>query len=73
MALKTFGTNANNSLSAFVVGTDDITAAQVARLNHGIKGDPPGYSAPSGQAVQNMNIMLGFNEGAGTDQPAMFP
>ncbi|MCX7309133.1 MAG: N-acetyl-gamma-glutamyl-phosphate reductase [Afipia sp.] len=27
----------------------------------------------SGQAVQNMNIMLGFNEGAGTDQPAMFP
>jgi N-acetyl-gamma-glutamyl-phosphate reductase len=27
----------------------------------------------SGQAVQNMNIMLGFNEGAGIDQPAMFP
>ena len=54
MALKTFGTNANNSLSAFVVGTDDITAAQVALLNNGIKGDPPGYSAPSGQAVQNV-------------------
>lgn len=27
----------------------------------------------SGQAVQNMNIMLGFSEGAGIDQPAMFP
>ncbi|MBI3700610.1 MAG: N-acetyl-gamma-glutamyl-phosphate reductase [Afipia sp.] len=27
----------------------------------------------SGQAVQNMNIMLGFNEGVGIDQPAMFP
>lgn len=53
MALKTFGTNANNSLSAFVVGTDDITPAQVALLNIGIKGDPPGYGAPSG-AVQNV-------------------
>ncbi len=27
----------------------------------------------SGQAVQNMNIMLGFNESTGIDQPAMFP
>jgi N-acetyl-gamma-glutamyl-phosphate reductase len=27
----------------------------------------------SGQAVQNMNIMLGFNESAGLDQPALFP
>ncbi len=27
----------------------------------------------SGQAIQNMNIMLGFNESAGVDQPAMFP
>jgi N-acetyl-gamma-glutamyl-phosphate reductase len=27
----------------------------------------------SGQAVQNMNVMLGFAEGAGIDQPAMFP
>lgn len=39
MPLKTFGTNANNSLSAFVVGTDDMTAAQVALLNLGIKND----------------------------------
>jgi N-acetyl-gamma-glutamyl-phosphate reductase len=27
----------------------------------------------SGQAVQNMNVMLGFAEGTGIDQPAMFP
>jgi N-acetyl-gamma-glutamyl-phosphate reductase len=27
----------------------------------------------SGQAVQNMNVMLGFAEGSGIDQPAMFP
>lgn len=27
----------------------------------------------SGQAVQNMNILLGFNEALGIDQPAMFP
>jgi N-acetyl-gamma-glutamyl-phosphate reductase len=27
----------------------------------------------SGQAVQNMNLMLGFAEGTGIDQPAMFP
>ncbi|MES2750570.1 MAG: N-acetyl-gamma-glutamyl-phosphate reductase [Pseudomonadota bacterium] len=27
----------------------------------------------SGQAVQNMNIMLGFPETVGVDQPAMFP
>lgn len=27
----------------------------------------------SGQAVQNMNLMLGFAEAAGIDQPPMFP
>jgi N-acetyl-gamma-glutamyl-phosphate reductase len=27
----------------------------------------------SGQAVQNMNVMLGFAEAVGIDQPAMFP
>lgn len=27
----------------------------------------------SGQAVQNMNLMLGFTETAGIDQPALFP
>jgi len=27
----------------------------------------------SGQAVQNMNLVLGFPETAGIDQPPMFP
>jgi len=27
----------------------------------------------SGQAVQNMNLVLGFAETLGIDQPAMFP
>lgn len=45
MALRTLGTNANNSLSGFLVGTDDLTVADLALLNEGIRGDPPGYGA----------------------------
>lgn len=45
MALRTLGTNANNSLSGFLVGTDDLTVADLALLNNGIRGDPPGYGA----------------------------
>lgn len=45
MALRTLGTNANNSLQAFLVGTDDLTTADLALLNEGIRGDPPGYGA----------------------------
>lgn len=54
MAIKTLGTNANNSLSAFIVGTNDVIAADLATLNTQLRGDPPGYAAPSGQAVQNI-------------------
>lgn len=50
MALKTFGSNATTSLFAFVVGTDDIVPAQIALLNTALRGDPPGYKAPTGQA-----------------------
>lgn len=32
MALRTVGTNANNSLGGFLIGTDDLTAATVALL-----------------------------------------
>ena len=45
MALRTVGTNANNSLSAFVVGFNDLIPADVATLNVGILADPPGYGA----------------------------
>lgn len=33
MALRTLGTNANNSLGGFLVGTDDLTPATVALIN----------------------------------------
>lgn len=45
MALRTVGSNANNSLSAFVVGFNDLIPADVATLNLGIHADPPGYGA----------------------------
>jgi hypothetical protein len=46
MALRTIGTNANNSLSGFVVGVDEFPSgpggvgdANVALLNNGIRAD----------------------------------
>jgi hypothetical protein len=45
MALKTLGTNANNSLSGFIVGTNDVIAADVATLITQLRGDPPGWNA----------------------------
>jgi len=39
MALKTLGSAANNTLSAFVVGTNDFIPADVATYNLGIKDD----------------------------------
>ncbi len=45
MTLRTLGTNANTSLTAFVVGFNDLITADVATLNLGILGDPPGYNA----------------------------
>ena len=40
MALKTIGTTAQTSLSAFVVGPNDVIAADVATLITQIKADP---------------------------------
>lgn len=45
MALKTLGTNAATSLSAFIVGTNDVIAADVATMITQFRGDPPGYGA----------------------------
>jgi len=44
VALRTLGTNATTSLSAFVVGFNDTIAADLATLNLGIKRDPPGWN-----------------------------
>ncbi len=63
MALRTLGSNANNSLSAFLVGTDDLTAADLALLNIGIKADPPGYGA--WPAVGTTGLVTG----QGTNRP----
>lgn len=45
MALRTLGTAAAGTLSAFVVGFNDLIPADVATLNLGIHADPPGYGA----------------------------
>lgn len=63
MALRTIGTNANNSLSGFVVGFNDTIAADVAALNVALRGDPPGYAAWQEVAA------TGLVTGAGTNRP----
>lgn len=45
MALRTLGTNATTSLSAFVVGFNDTISADVATLITQLRGDPPGWGA----------------------------
>lgn len=63
MALRTIGTNATNSLSAFVVGFNDTIAADLATLNVGIRADPPGFAAYQKAAT------TGLVTGAGTNRP----
>lgn len=63
MALRTLGTDANNSLSAFLVGTDDLTPADLALLNEGIRSDPPGYGAWPQVST------AGLVENTGTNRP----
>jgi hypothetical protein len=45
MALKTLGSNANNSLQAFIVGANDVIPADVATMITQLRGDPPGWGA----------------------------
>jgi hypothetical protein len=59
MALKTFGTTANNSLQAFVVGPDDVVPAQIALLNGLVKRDMWAYGGgmgPLGTARQRIPV-----------------
>ena len=60
---RTIGTTASTSLVGFLVGTDDITIANIARLNEDIRGDPPGYGA--WPAVGSTGLVTGI----GTNQP----
>ena len=59
MALRTIGTNATNSLSGSVVGFNDTIAADLATLNLGIRGDPPGYNAWDVPATTGLVTGLG--------------
>lgn len=63
MATRTLGTNANNSLTAFVVGFNDTIPADIATLNLAIRGDPPGYGA------WNTVASTGLVTGTGTVRP----
>lgn len=63
MALRTLGSNANNSLSAFVVGFNDTIAADLAAINVALRGDPPGYGA------YNQVASTGLVTGTGTVRP----
>ncbi len=65
MALRTIGTNANNSLSGFVVGFNDTIAADLATLNTQLRADPPGYTN-TGQVAAT-----GLITGQGTNRPRL--
>jgi hypothetical protein len=65
MALRTIGTNATTSLSAFVVGFNDTIAADLATLNIGIKRDPPGWNAFTIPATTGL-ISVGGATGIGS-------
>lgn len=65
MALRTLGSNATTSLSAFVVGFNDTIAADVATLNTQLRGDPPGYNAVVVPAT------TGLAAGTGTNRPRL--
>ena len=66
MSLRTLGTNATTSLSAFVVGFNDVIAADLATLNVGIKGDPPGWRGPEAEVATT-----GLITGQGTIRPQL--
>lgn len=65
MALHTAGTNANTSLSAFLVGTNDTIAADVATMLTQLFGDPPGWGA------YNQVSSSGTVTGTGTNRPRL--
>jgi N-acetyl-gamma-glutamyl-phosphate reductase len=48
------------------VNTENNTAVIVSVIDNLVKG-------ASGQAVQNMNVMLGFDEALGIDTTPVFP
>jgi hypothetical protein len=51
VALRTLGTAATTTLSAFVVGFNDLIPADLASINVAIKSDPPGHTASGNTPV----------------------
>lgn len=63
MALKTLGTAATNTLSGFVVGTNDLTPADVATLLLSIKNDQVNTSPIWPQAYAQQGLLFVPNRG----------
>lgn len=61
MALRTAGTAAGNTLSAFVVGFNDLIPADVANMNTHIFADPPGFQAHHNVAATGLETVVGTN------------
>lgn len=61
MALRTVGTNATTSLSAFVVGFNDTITADIATLNTQLRFDPPGWNSQVVPATSGLAAGLGTN------------
>jgi hypothetical protein len=57
MALKTLGSNANNSLQAFLVGFNDVIAADLAAITTALKADPPGDTASAYSPVTTAGLI----------------
>jgi hypothetical protein len=51
MALRTLGSNATTSLSAFVVGFNDTIPADVGTLITQMREDPSGYRGPEAEVA----------------------
>ena len=51
MATRTLGTNATTSLTAFVVGFNDLIPADLGTLTNGLRGDPPGWRGPQAEVA----------------------
>lgn len=59
MALRTAGTNATTSLSAFVVGFNDLVPADLATLNVQLRADPTGWNAWAPVATSGLTSVPG--------------
>lgn len=67
MAIRTLGTNGATSLQAFIVGTNDVIAADLATISTALRGDPPGWKNEFGGGVNTSGLITG----QGTNRPLL--